>query len=118
MTFIEKIEKLPKFDLAGKDYKEKEIKRKDIGFILAKLVKDYSLLYDGPTQARMNREKKRLPNFASLIDAVNEVGVHSMIVGRASRELGLVRNIETIEPGAKLTGKSSDINKNIDRTKS
>jgi len=75
--------------------------------ILKRLVADHEDLTDGPNLKALLEAGTKHPDMQGIVSAVAALGNHSMLMGRAFAELGLIPEVEKVEPGAKVTGKTA-----------
>lgn len=78
-----------------------------IARVLQRLVANHSDLTDGPNLTALLAQRKRHPEWEDFIESVAVVGTHAMLIGRALKGVGLVKDVGTVEPGANLTGRDA-----------
>lgn len=99
LAFIEAVKELP--IIVGKKTIAtiEEYRKKYENSIAYKLLKDPSLLWSGPYSKKIHGFIESRQDVGELVKGVWSIGNHAEVIVRALQTMGLVVNIEKVEPG-------------------
>ncbi len=98
VQFLEEVDKIP--DELGNEQEQHMVKKAKYkqGKVLEKLLQQIDEIKRAEALDKLESHADRIPDFALIIQAVRDLGIHNLLVGKALEVIGLISNIEKVAP--------------------